>query len=73
MPLVDIQLIEGAFTPAQKQQMVEKITDAMIEVEGEAMRNVTWVRIQEIASGEWCIGGKPVTATDVKAMQKKVA
>ena len=48
MPLVDIQLIEDVFTPAQKKQLIEKVTEAMIEVEGEAMRPVTWVRILEL-------------------------
>jgi 4-oxalocrotonate tautomerase len=70
MPLVDIQLIEGTFTPSQKQEMIRRVTDAMLAVEGEGMRNVTWVRIQEIASGEWAIGGKGVTTADVKAMQR---
>jgi 4-oxalocrotonate tautomerase len=68
MPLVDIQLIRGVFTPEQKKRMIEKVTDAMISVEGEAMRPVTWVRVQEIESGEWAIGGNPLTAADVKKM-----
>ena len=68
MPLVDIQLIAGVFDKNQKQQMIAKVTDAMVAVEGEAMRGVTWVRIQEVASGEWAIGGKGLTAADVKAM-----
>ena len=62
MPLVDIQLIKGVFTPNQKNTMIQKVTDAMVAVEGEAMRPVTWVRVQEIESGEWAIGGKPLTA-----------
>lgn len=68
MPLVDIQLIEGVFTPDQKKEMIEKITDAMVEIEGEAMRPVTWVRVQELASGEWGIGGQAMTTSDVKAL-----
>ena len=51
MPLVDIELIEGVFDNAQKQEMIRKVTDAMVEVEGEAMRGVTWVRVHEVASG----------------------
>ena len=70
MPLVDNQLIEGVFEKNQKQEMIRKVTDAMVEIEGEAMRGVTWVRIHEIASGEWGIGGKGITAADVKAMQR---
>ena len=68
MPLIDIQLIKGVFTPEQKKRMIEKVTDAMISVEGEAMRPVTWVRVQEIESGEWAIGGEPLTAAAVKQM-----
>jgi 4-oxalocrotonate tautomerase len=70
MPLVDIQLIEGVFDQHQKQQMIQKVTDAMVSVEGEAMRGVTWVRVQEVASGEWAIGGKPLTTADIKSLQK---
>jgi len=68
MPMVDIQLIDGVFTPEQKKRMIEKVTDTMVEIEGEAMRGVTWVRIQEYASGAWGIGGKAMTAADVKAL-----
>ena len=71
MPLVDIELIEGVFDNAQKQEMIRKVTDAMVEVEGEAMRGVTWVRVHEVASGQWAIGGQPLTASDVKAMRNK--
>jgi 4-oxalocrotonate tautomerase len=71
MPLVDIQLIEGVFDKSQKQAMIRKVTDAMVEIEGEAMRGVTWVRVQEVASGNWGIGGKGLTAEDVKAMQAR--
>jgi len=70
MPLVDIELIEGVFDAQQKQEMIAKVTDAMVKIEGEKMRGVTWVRIHEVASGEWGIGGKGITAADVKAMQK---
>ncbi len=68
MPLVDIQLIEGVFTPAQKRELIEKVTEAMVSVEGEALRPVTWVRIQELKQGDWAIGGQCLSAADVKAM-----
>lgn len=69
MPLVDIELIEGVFDHNQKQRMISKITDAMVDIEGEAMRGVTWVRVHEVASGQWGIGGRGMTAADVKALQ----
>ena len=69
MPIVDIHLIEGVFDKNQKQEMIRKVTDAMVDIEGEAMRGVTWVRLYEVASGEWGMGGKGITTADVKAMQ----
>ena len=73
MPLVDIELIEGVFDEDQKQRMIRDVTEAMVGVEGEAMRGVTWVRVQEFASGAWAIGGKPMTAEAVKALHSESA
>jgi 4-oxalocrotonate tautomerase len=50
MPLIQVRLIEGVFTPEQKQEMIAKLTDAMVSIEGENMRPVTWVVIEEVAS-----------------------
>jgi 4-oxalocrotonate tautomerase len=66
MPLIEVHLIESVFTPEQKRQIIEKLTDAMVSIEGEAMRGVTWVKISEVASGEWGIGGKPLTTQAVR-------
>jgi len=68
MPLVNVKLIEGVFTPTQKQQMVRKLTDTMVSIEGENMRPVTWVVVEEVKSGEWGIGGNPLTTDDAKAL-----
>ncbi len=65
MPLVNIEVIKDVFTPAQKRTLIERVTEAMISVEGEALRGVTWVRIQEFEQGDWAIGGKPLSALDV--------
>jgi 4-oxalocrotonate tautomerase len=68
MPLIQVRVIEGVFTEAQKRQIVHKLTDAMVSIEGENMRSVTWVVIEEVKSGDWGIGGKPLTTADVKAL-----
>ena len=68
MPLVNVRLIEGVFTPNQKQEMIRKLTDAMVAIEGENMRQVTFVVIDEVKSGDWGIGGNPLTTNDVKAL-----
>ena len=41
----------------------------MVEIEGENMRPVTWVTIDEVASGEWGIAGNAVTTEDWRAIQ----
>lgn len=68
MPLVTIDVIKGVFTPSQKRELIEKVTEAMIAVEGENMRPVTWVRIKEFEGGDWAIGGKALAAADVHAL-----
>jgi 4-oxalocrotonate tautomerase len=69
MPLINVKLIEGVFDTDQKQEIVRRLTDTMVSIEGEAMRPVTWVVVEEVASGEWGIGGQPMTTADVKALQ----
>jgi len=69
MPMVKINIIENVFTPEQKQEMIEKVTDAMVSIEGEAMRGVTWVIIEEVREGDWGIGGQGLTSADVRKLQ----
>lgn len=68
MPLINVKVIEGVFTPDQKARMVSTLTDAMVSIEGESMRSVTWVIIEDVRSGEWGIGGTPLSTADVKAL-----
>jgi 4-oxalocrotonate tautomerase len=68
MPLLNVKVIEGVFSQTQKQEMIRKLTDTMVSIEGESMRTVTWVVIEEVKSGDWGIGGNPLTTSDVKAL-----
>jgi 4-oxalocrotonate tautomerase len=72
VPLVTIDVIKDVFTPAQKQQLIEKVTEAMVELEGEALRPVTWVRIMEVEQGDWAIGGRLLDAAAVHALGGKL-
>lgn len=69
MPLITIKGIEGVFSQEQKQEAIRRVTDAMVSIEGESMRGITWVIFEEVKSGDWGIGGQPVTAADVQKMQ----
>ncbi|MFA5110801.1 MAG: 4-oxalocrotonate tautomerase family protein [Desulfobaccales bacterium] len=68
MPLVNIKLIEGVFSQEQKQEMIRRMTDIIVDLEGEHMRPVTVVVIEEVKSGDWGVGGKAFTCADVKAL-----
>ncbi len=68
MPLIQVRVIENVFTAEQKQNIVRRLTDAMVEIEGENMRPVTWCLVEEVRSGDWGIAGNPLSTDDVKAL-----
>src|SRR3954464_55593 len=68
MPLINVKVIENVFTDEQKGQIAERLTDAMVTIEGENMRGVTWVVIEEVKSGDWGIGGQTLTTEAVQAL-----
>ena len=68
MPFINVKVIEGVFTAEQKTQISERLTDAMVSVEGENMRGVTWCVIDEVRSGDWAIGGHALTTEAVHAL-----
>jgi len=72
MPLLNVKVIEGVFSDAQKRQMIEKLTETMVSIEGENMRGVTWCVVEEVKSGDWGIGGNAVTTQDVRRLAEGV-
>ena len=73
MPLVTIDVIKDVFSPEQKAEIISKVTETMVELEGEALRGVTWVRIVEVEQGDWGIGGQLLTASAVHEMARAAA
>ena len=69
MPLINVKLIEGVFDTDEKEAIIEVLTDAMVSIEGEAMRPVTWVTVEEVASGSWGIAGKALHTGDIVGMR----
>lgn len=53
MPIVNFKAIEGVITPEQKRELITKLTDAVASVYGEGIRQVTWVVIEDVPSGEY--------------------
>jgi len=68
MPLAQIKGISGFLSLEKKQEMIRKITDAIVSVEGEGIRPVTWVIIEDVKSGEWGVGGEAITTEALKKM-----
>jgi 4-oxalocrotonate tautomerase len=68
MPLIEVKAIEKVFTPEQKRQIITKLTDALMSIEGEQLRPFTVVLIEETRSGDWGVGGKPMTTEAVHAL-----
>lgn len=62
MPLVQISVPEGALTQEQKQELVTRITDVVVDVEGiPQLRPSVHVLVNEVADGGWGTGGKAWT------------
>jgi 4-oxalocrotonate tautomerase len=70
MPLINVRVIENVFTDDQKQQIARDLTEAMVAIEGERMRGVTWCVIEEVKSGDWAIGGQSLTTEAVHALAR---
>ena len=68
MPLINVKIIEGVFDSEQKREIIERLTDAMVTIEGENMRQVTWCVVEEVKSGDWGIAGNPLSTEQVHAL-----
>ena len=69
MPLATIKVIEGVFSDDEKRRMIEKVSEAMVSIEGEKLRDKTVVILEEVKSADWGVGGKTLTSNDVKLLR----
>ena len=69
MPLVNVKLIRDALTPAERERLIAALTDATASVVGQDVRQYIWVLIDELDSGDWGMGGQPITTEAVRAMR----
>ena len=68
MPLIEVKMIEGVFTTSKKKEIITKLTDAMVSIEGENLRPYTLVVLEEVRSGDWGVGGKSLATAEVQAI-----
>jgi len=71
MPLITVKVIENVFTPTQKAKIIEKLTESMVEIEGENLRELTFVLVEDVKEGDWGVGGRSLTAADVHKLQRR--
>ncbi|MBI5321994.1 tautomerase family protein [Bradyrhizobium sp.] len=60
MPYVSISTARGILDVEQKQQLLQRITDLMVEIEGQGnpeFRKLVWVKIEEEDPSHWSLGG----------------
>jgi 4-oxalocrotonate tautomerase len=65
---VKVTAVEGALSQGQKQQVIQKVTDTMSSIEGKGKRPANWVKVEEVKSGDFGIGGKVITRAEVMAL-----
>lgn len=69
MPFVEIKVFEGELSKEQTQEMIQEITEVVVSFASENLRQATWVVVQEVKSGNWGVGGKPLGLDDIRAIQ----
>jgi 4-oxalocrotonate tautomerase len=73
MPFINVKVIEGVFSVEQKREIAERLSETMIDIEGESMREVTMVVIDETKSEDWAIGGRCLSTEAVRALAAQSA
>ena len=71
MPFVNVRTAKGLLDASQKQELHQRLTEVLVEVEGRgkaAFRSLVIVLIEEEEPTSWSLGGKPVTAAQLEAL-----
>ena len=68
MPLIEVNVFEGELTQDQTTALIHKLTDAVTTIVSPKIRDVVWVVVHEIKSGNWGAGGKPMGVDDIRKM-----
>lgn len=59
MPLIEVKAFEGRFEDdEQASRLIARLTDAMVEVYGEAVRDEVWIVLDGVSPKHWGFGGK---------------
>jgi 4-oxalocrotonate tautomerase len=66
MPFVEVKVFKDELTKDQTKELIQRITDAVTTVTSEKLRDVTWVIVSEVKSGNWGVGGSALGLEDVR-------
>jgi 4-oxalocrotonate tautomerase len=59
MPIIEVKAFDRRFQdPDQSRLLIERLTDALVSVYGEAIRPETWVLLDGVAPEHWGFGGE---------------
>ncbi len=64
---VQVKVIEGIWSPGQKQKVIETLNRTMASIWGKTIPPANRVKIDEVKSGEWGIAGRPITTHEIMA------
>jgi len=68
VPLIEVNVFEDELTQDQTTALIHKLTDAVTTIVSPKIRDVVWVVVHEIKSGNWGAGGKPMGVDDIRKM-----
>lgn len=63
--IVTIDIVSRTLTAGEKHNLIHRLTEAAVEVSGEAARDLISVRIRETDIGHWAVGGRSIAARAV--------
>ncbi|MDG4799974.1 4-oxalocrotonate tautomerase family protein [Micromonospora sp. WMMD980] len=61
MPFIDVRIFEERLTPPVQEALIARLTDAVSEVLGPAVRDQTWIVLTGAPAQRWGVGGVPGT------------
>lgn len=70
MPFVNVQTIKGIMNSEQKKELLRRMTDLIVEIEGNGdpeFRRSVWIRIDEHEPEQWSLGGIQLTSEMIAA------
>ncbi len=70
MPFVNVQTIKGMMNSEQKKELLRRMTDLIVEIEGNGdpeFRRSVWIRIDEHEPEQWSLGGIQPTSEIIAA------